>query len=84
MPNPKLLRAEPRLSQATVRATGFEVTVLKLPKEAFVELRENEAVKARLAATAGSYESPLEQEVTLWTVLTVGDLADAPDEVLGA
>ena len=58
--------------------------MLKLPKEAFVELRENEAVKARLAATAGSYESPLEQEVTLWTVLTVGDLADAPDEVLGA
>ena len=69
--------------KATVRATGFEATVLKLPKAAFDSLKGNAAVQARLAATAGSYENPTEQEVTLWTVLTVGPLADAPDEVLG-
>jgi hypothetical protein len=69
--------------KATVKATGFEATLLKLPKTAFDQLKQNASIQARLSATANSYESPAEKEVTLWTVLTVGPLADAPDEVLG-
>ena len=69
--------------KATVRASGFEATVLKLPKQVFEKLQENDAVRAKLASEKGAYETPAEQEVTAWTLLTIGPLADASDERLG-